>query len=65
MNINTTWPFKALKKFSDMTGDTASSKNIGKFFDHHGKIMDAFGEFDYFVQNGWIFKSEKMLEIHS
>jgi len=33
MNINTTWPLKALKKFSDMTGDVAASKNIGKFFD--------------------------------
>ena len=33
MNINTTWPLKALKKISDMTGDVAASKNIGKFFD--------------------------------
>jgi hypothetical protein len=49
MNINTTWPFKALQKISDITGDVSQSKNIGKFFDQHSKIMDAFDEFDYFV----------------
>ena len=48
-----------------LTGDKAAVNQIDLYFKNYGKAMEAFDSFDYFVQNEWVFKSEKILDMFS